>query len=80
SLALIRAFIDWLPAKTFWLGGVDSARGLAENWDQFANDWTVAQIERQRERDDEDHERDRRPVAQPTPVPERHSERHVHSL
>ena len=80
SLALILAVIDWLPANTFWLRRVDSARRLADNWDQIANDWTVAQIERQRERDAEAHERDRRPVAQPTPVPERHSERHVHSL
>ena len=80
SLALILAVIDWLPANTFWLRRVDSARRLADNWDQIANDWTVAQIERQRERDTEAHERDRRPVAQPTPVPERHSERHVHSL
>ena len=80
SLALILAVIDWLPANTFWLRRVDSARRLADNWDQIANDWTVAQIERQRERDAEAHERDRRPVSQPTPVPERHSERHVHSL
>ena len=80
SLALILAVIDWLPANTFWLRRVDSARRLADNWDQIANDWTVAQIERQRERDAEAHERDRRSVAQPTPVPERHSERHVHSL
>ena len=80
ALPLILAVIDWLPANTFWLRRVDSARRLADNWDQIANDWTVAQIERQRERDAEAHERDRRPVAQPTPVPERHSERHVHSL
>lgn len=80
SLALILAVIDWLPANTFWLRRVDSARRLADNWDQIANDWTVAQIERQRERDAEIRGRDRRPVAKPTPVPERHSERHVHSL
>ena len=80
ALTLILAVIDWLPANTFWLRRVDSARRLADNWDQIANDWTVAQIERQRERDAEAHERDRRSVAQPTPVPERHSERHVHSL
>ena len=79
-MARILAVIDWLPANTFWLRRVDSARRLADNWDQIANDWTVAQIERQRERDAEAHERDRRPVAQPPPVPDRHSERHVHSL
>ena len=76
SLALILAVIDWLPANTFWLRRVDSARRLADNWDQIANDWTVAQIERQRERDAEIRGRDRKP----TPSPPEHHERHVHSL
>ena len=80
SLALILAVIDWLPANTFWLRRVDSARRLADNWDQIANDWIVAQIERQREHDDAARDRDRRPLSKPTPVPDRHSERHVHTL
>lgn len=80
SLALILAVIDWLPANTFWLRRVDSARRLADNWDQIANDWTVAQIERQRERDAEIRGRDRKSTAKPTPSPPEHHERHVHSL
>ena len=76
AVALILAVIDWLPANTFWLRRVDSARRLADNWDQIANDWTVAQIERQRERDAEIRGRDRKP----TPSPPEHHERHVHSL
>ncbi|WP_270292119.1 helix-turn-helix domain-containing protein [Bifidobacterium adolescentis] len=80
SLALILAVIDWLPANTFWLRRVDSARRLADNWDQIANDWTVAQIERQRERDAEIRGRDRKSTAKPTPSPPGHHERHVHSL
>ena len=60
---------------------VDSARRLADNWDRIANDWAVDRIERQRERDTETRGRDRKPAAsKPTPMPERHSKRHVHSL
>ena len=80
SLALILAVIDWLPANTFWLRRVDSARRLADNWDQIANDWTVSQLENQRERDTEARTRDRKPISKPTPIPDYHSERHVHTL
>ncbi len=80
ALALILAVIDWLPANTYWLGRVDSARRLAGNWDAIANDWTISQLERQRERDDAARNRDRRPSSKPTPVPDRHSDRHVHSF
>ena len=80
ALALILAVIDWLPANPYWLRRVDSARRLADNWDRIANDWTVGQLERQRERDTAARDRDRRPLSKPTPTPDRHSERHVHSL
>lgn len=80
ALALILAVIDWLPANPYWLRRVDSARRLAGNWDAIANDWTISQLERQRERDAAARNRDRRPSSKPTPVPDRHSERHVHSL
>ena len=80
ALALILAVIDWLPANPYWLRRVDSARRLADNWDRIANDWTVGRIERQRERDTAARDRDRRPLSKPTPTPDRHSERHVHSL
>lgn len=80
ALALILAVIDWLPANTYWLGRIDSARRLAGNWDAIANDWTINQLERQRERDDAARNRDRRPSSKPTPVPDRHSDRHVHSF
>lgn len=79
-LALILAVIDWLPANPYWLGRVDSARRLAGNWDAIANDWTISQLERQRERDAAARNRDRRPSSKPTPVPDRHSDRHVHSF
>ena len=81
ALPLILAVIDWLPANPYWLRRVDSARRLADNWDRIANDWAVDRIERQRERDTETRGRDRKPAAsKPTPMPERHSKRHVHSL
>lgn len=81
ALALILAVIDWLPANPYWLRRVDSARRLADNWDRIANDWAVDRIGRQRERDTETRGRDRKPAAsKPTPMPERHSKRHVHSL
>ena len=81
ALALILAVIDWLPANPYWLRRVDSARRLADNWDRIANDWAVDRIERQRERDTETRGRDRKPAAsKPTPMTERHSKRHVHSL
>ena len=80
ALALILTVIDWLPANTYWLGRVDSARRLADNWDRIANDWTIGQLERQHEHDTEARGRDRKPASKPTPLPERHSERHVHSL
>ena len=76
ALALILAVIDWLPANTYWLRRIDSARRLADNWDQIANDWTISQLERQRERDAAARNRDRRPSSKPTPVPDRH----VHSF
>ena len=76
ALPLILAVIDWLPANTYWLRRIDSARRLADNWDQIANDWTVSQLENQRERDTEARTRDRKP----TPIPDYHSERHVHTL
>ena len=79
-LALILAVIDWLPANPYWLRRVDSARRLVDNWDRIANDWTVGRIERQRERDTAARDRDRRPLSKPPPTPDRHSERHVHSL
>lgn len=80
AVALILAVIDWLPANTYWLRRIDSARRLADNWDQIANDWTVSQLENQRERDTEARTRDRKPVSKPTPIPDHHSERHVHTL
>ena len=80
ALPLILAVIDWLPANTYWLRRIDSARRLADNWDQIANDWTVSQLENQRERDTEARTRDRKPVSKPTPIPDHHSERHVHTL
>lgn len=80
ALALILAVIDWLPANPYWLRRVDSARRLAGNWDAIANDWTISQLERQRERDAAARNRDRRPSSKPTPVPDRHSDRHVHSF
>ena len=80
AVALILAVIDWLPANTYWLRRIDSARRLADNWDQIANDWTVSQLENQRERDTEARARDRKPISKPTPIPDYHSERHVHTL
>ena len=80
AMALILAVIDWLPANTYWLRRIDSARRLADNWDQIANDWTVSQLENQRERDTEARTRDRKPISKPTPIPDYHSERHVHTL
>lgn len=80
AVALILAVIDWLPANTYWLRRIDSARRLADNWDQIANDWTVSQLENQRERDTEARTRDRKPISKPTPIPDHHSERHVHTL
>mgnify|MGYP000570920932 FL=1 len=80
AVALILAVIDWLPANTYWLRRVDSARRLADNWDQIANDWTVSQLENQRERDTEARTRGRKPISKPTPIPDHHSERHVHTL
>ena len=80
AVALILAVIDWLPANTYWLRRIDSARRLADNWDQIANDWTVSQLESQRERDTEARTRDRKPISKPTPIPDYHSERHVHTL
>lgn len=81
AMALILAAIDWLPSNTYWLGRIDSARRLADNWDGIANDWTISQIERQRASDSEARDRDRKtkPVRN-TPVPPRHEERHVHTL
>ena len=81
AVALIIAAIDWLPSNTYWLGRIDSARRLADNWDQIANDWTISQIERQRASDSEARDRDRKtkPVRN-TRVPSRHEERHVHTL
>lgn len=80
AVALILAVIDWLPANTYWLRRIDSARRLADNWDQIANDWTVSQLENQRERDTEARTRDRKHISKPTPIPDHHSERHVHTL
>lgn len=80
AVALILAVIDWLPVNTYWLRRIDSARRLADNWDQIANDWTVSQLENQRERDTEARTRDRKPISKPTPIPDYHSERHVHTL
>ena len=80
AMALILAVIDWLPANTYWLRRIDSARRLADNWDQIANDWTVSQLENQRERDTEARTRDRKPISKPTPIPDHHSERHVHTF
>lgn len=80
AVALILAVIDWLPANTYWLRRIDSARRLADNWDQIANDWTVSQLENQRERDTEARTRDRKPISKPTPIPDYHSERHVHTF
>ena len=80
AVALILAVIDWLPANTYWLRRIDSARRLADNWDQIANDWTVSQLENQRERDTEARTRGRKPISEPTPIPDHHSERHVHTL
>lgn len=80
AVALILAVIDWLPANTYWLRRIDSARRLADNWDQIANDWTVSQLENQRERDTEARTRGRKPISKPTPIPDYHSERHVHTL
>lgn len=80
ALPLILAVIDWLPANTYWLRRIDSARRLADNWDQIANDWTVSQLENQRERDTEARTRGRKPISKPTPIPDHHSERHVHTL
>lgn len=80
AVALILAVIDWLPANTYWLRRIDSARRLADNWDQSANDWTVSQLENQRERDTEARTRGRKPISKPTPIPDHHSERHVHTL
>lgn len=80
AVALILTVIDWLPANTYWLRRIDSARRLADNWDQIANDWTVSQLENQRERDTEARTRGRKPISKPTPIPDHHSERHVHTL
>ena len=80
AVALILTVIDWLPANTYWLRRIDSARRLADNWDPIANDWTVSQLENQRERDTEARTRGRKPISKPTPIPDYHSERHVHTL
>ncbi len=80
ALALILAVVDWLPSNAFWLSRVDSVRRLANDWDRIVNDWTIGQLERRRALDTEARDRDRRREAEPTPIPERHSGRHVHSL
>ena len=81
AVALILAAIDWLPSNTYWLGRIDSARRLADNWAGIANDWTISQIERRRASDSEGRDRDRKtkPVRN-TRVPPRYEERHVHTL
>lgn len=81
AMALILAAIDWLPSNTYWLGRIDSARRLADNWDGIANDWTISQIERRRASDSEARDRDRKtkPVRN-TRVPSRYEERHRHTL
>ena len=81
AMTLILAAIDWLPSNTYWLGRIDSARRLADNWDGIANDWTISHIERQRASDSEARNRDRKtkPVRN-TRVPSRYEERHVHTL
>ena len=81
AVALILAAIDWLPSNTYWLGRIDSARRLADNWDGIANDWTISHIERQRASDSEARDRDRKtkPVRN-SRVPSRYEERHVHTL
>lgn len=81
AVALILAAIDWLPSNTYWLGRIDSARRLADNWDGIANDWTISRIERQRASDSEARDRDRKtkPVRNAR-VPSRYEERHVHTL
>ncbi len=80
AVTAICAVVDWLPSNAFWLSRVDSARRLADNWDRIANDWTIVQLERRRALDTEARNRDRKQAAKPTPMPERHSDRHVHSL
>lgn len=81
AVALILAAIDWLPSNTYWLGRIDSARRLADNWDGIANDWTISHIERQHASDSEARDRDRKtkPVRN-SRVPSRYEERHVHTL
>ena len=81
AVALILAAIDWLPSNTYWLGRIDSARRLADNWDGIANDWTISHIERQRASDSEARDRDRKtkPVRNAR-VPSRYEERHVHTF
>lgn len=82
ALTFILAVIDWLPANTYWLSRVDSARRLADNWDGIANDWTIEQIDRQRKRDAEARDRDLKsnPATRPAYEPTRRTQRHLHSF
>ena len=69
AVALILAVIDWLPANTYWLRRIDSARRLADNWDQIANDWTVSQLEKPT----------RTRHGSPDPRPQAHLQAHTHT-
>ena len=80
AMALIFDIIDWLPANTHWLGRVDSARHLADNWEGIANDWTIVQIKRRREHDEAARNQDRKTVDKRSLIPDSHSRRHTHSL
>ena len=39
---LILGVIDWMPSNTWWLGRIDTARRLADNWDKLRNEWVIA--------------------------------------
>lgn len=83
---LIARVIEWMPANAWWLGRIDSARRLADNWDRLRNEWVIDLIgqREQREkdrRDDHAAQGANRGDDRPTPCPPVYRpERHRHTL
>lgn len=75
---LILGVIDWMPSSAWWLGRIDTARRLADNWDKLRNEWVIAlsQADENATPRDGTAERDDRPTPCPPdhrPKPHRHT-------
>lgn len=83
---LIARVIEWMPANAWWLGRIDSARRLADNWDKLRNEWVIDLIGRreqggQAQKDDHAAQGANRGDDRPTPCPPVYRpERHRHTL